>query len=162
MRKNWPDVLLACAAIVLLSRAVLSIRKSAGATNSKISAPIKKPLSNSTPALPVQKNSIIGKILAVANRAEVKLNSVLDWIPAWVSATVAFVALIFAAVVAFVVRKLPPTGPAAPMNLVFLSVILFFAAVGIVPKTNARFWSLFGAIVGIFMWIIALCNDGNC
>ncbi|MEA9562518.1 hypothetical protein [Xanthomonas campestris] len=162
MRKNWPEILLAGAAIVLLSRALLSKRNAQGATRSNILVPSKEPLSNSTPALPVQKNSIVGKILAVANRAETKLDRVLNGIPAWVSATVAFVALIFAAVVAFVVRKLPPTGPTAPMNLVFLSVILFFAAVGIVPKTNARFWSLFGAIVGIFMWIIALCNDGNC
>ena len=156
MRKNWPEILLAGAAVVLLSRALLSKKKSEGATRPNISVPVKKPVPDSTQALPAREKAVIGRMLAAVDRAEVKFDRVLDRIPIWLSATAAFGALIFAVVVAFVVKKLPPTGPAAPMNLVFVSVILFFAAVGIVPKTNARFWSLFGAIFGIFMWIIAL------
>ncbi|MCS3748840.1 uncharacterized membrane protein YhaH (DUF805 family) [Xanthomonas arboricola] len=156
MRKNWPEILFAGAAIVLLSRALLSKKNSQGATGSNISVPVKEPVPESTPAVPAHERSVIGRMLAAINRAEAKLDRVLNGIPAWVSAAVAFGALIFTAVIALVVKRLPPTGPVAPMNLVFLSVILFFAAVGIVPKANARFWSLFGAIVGVFMWIIAL------
>ncbi|MBV6811891.1 hypothetical protein KWH19_19485 [Xanthomonas campestris pv. pennamericanum] len=156
MRKNWPEIILAGAAIVLLSRALLSKENSQGATRSNISVQVKEPVPETTPAVPVQERSVIGRMLAAINRAEAKLDRVLDRIPVWLSVTSAFLAIIFVGVVAFLFKDLPATGPFSPMNLVFLSVILFFAAVGIVPKTNARFWSLSGALVSAFMWIIAL------
>ncbi len=95
-------------------------------------------------------------MLTVINRVEARLDRVLDRIPAWLSATAAFGTIIFAAVIAFIFKNLPVTGPFSPMNLVFISVIFFFAAVGVVPKTNARFWSLLGALVGFVMWVISL------
>ncbi|MGV7183525.1 hypothetical protein M0D44_01460 [Xanthomonas prunicola] len=156
MRKNWPEILLAGAAVVLLSRALLSKKNSQGATRSNISVPVKEPVPESIRAVPAQERSVIGRMLAAINRAEAKLDRVLDRIPVWLSATSAFLAIVFVSVVAFLVKDLPATGAFSPMNLVFLSVILFFAAVGIIPKTNARFWSLFGALVGVVMWVVSL------
>ncbi|MCC8501606.1 hypothetical protein LN565_07095 [Xanthomonas euvesicatoria pv. euvesicatoria] len=156
MIKNWPKILLAGAAVVLLSRALLSKENSRGATRSNISVQVKEPVPEATPVVPAQERSVIGRMLAAINREEARLDRVLDRIPAWLSATAAFGTIMFAAVVAFIVKNLPVTGPFSPMNLVFLSVIFFFAAVGVVPKTNARFWSLLGALVGFVMWIISL------
>ncbi|MCC4618080.1 hypothetical protein LL972_19130 [Xanthomonas campestris pv. asclepiadis] len=156
MRKKWPEILLAGAAIVLLSRALLSKKNSQGATRSNISVPVKEPVPEATPAVPTQERSVIGRMLTVINRVEARLDRVLDRIPAWLSATAAFGTIIFAAVIAFIFKNLPVTGPFSPMNLVFISVIFFFAAVGVVPKTNARFWSLLGALVGFVMWVISL------
>lgn len=155
MKKRWFEIVLAGAAIVLLSRIVLSKEKFPAADRSQASAPSQAQVLSVITVAP-EKKSFIGKALAAVDRAEGKLDARLDKIPGWLSSTSAFASLLFGAVVAFLIDDLPATGPFSSMNLVFLSVILFFAAVGIVPKTNARFWSIFGALVGVLMWIVAL------
>lgn len=83
-----------------------------------------------------KKKSFNGNALAAVDRAEGKLDARLEKIPAWLSSASAFASLLFDAVVAFSTDDLPDSGPFSSMNLVFLSVILFFAAVGIVPKNK--------------------------
>lgn len=155
MKIRWFEIVLAGAAIALLSRTVLSKEKFRAADRVKVSAPSQAQVLIVTTVAP-KKKSFIGKARAAVDRAEGKLDTRLSKIPAWLSSASAFASLLFGAVVAFLINDLPASGPFSSINLVFLSVILFFAAVGIVPKTNARFWSLFGAFVGIVMWIVAL------
>lgn len=155
MKKRSFEIVLTVAAIVLLARTVLSKGTVPTARRVKVSAPSQSQVLSVTTVVP-KKKSFIGRARAAIDRAEGKLDARLDKIPAWFSSASAFVALFFGAVVAFLIDDLPASGPFSSMNLVFLSVILFFAAVGIVPKTNARFWSIFGALAGILMWILAL------
>ncbi|HHA2453043.1 TPA: hypothetical protein ACOEBF_000044 [Stenotrophomonas maltophilia] len=158
MKKRWFEIALAGAAIVVLARTVLSKEEFPAADRAKVSAPSQAEVLSVTKVAP-KKKSFIGKARAAVDRAEGKLDARLDKIPAWLSSASAFASLLFGAVVAFLIDDLPATGPFSSMNLVFLSVILFFAAVGIVPKTNARFWSIFGALAGILMWIVALMME---
>lgn len=90
------------------------------------------------------------------NKAEKRLDEALDGVSRSVLAFLAFMTLVFAILVGLNVDFFPVKGWNSAPNLIFLAFVFFFGLVGVTPNTNSRFWSLFGAFVGLLMWFFSL------
>lgn len=85
-------------------------------------------------------------------RFEAKLAAYLDVIPQVAFVASAFFLLLSLALITLFWERFDSTGRFSAANIFLLFFVIFFTVVGLCPKLNARFWTIFGGVIGVILW----------